>query len=119
MMRPASIQRFVDADLFRTCRVAIGMFRCPLSYPSFRDTGPIQQFLMVFPRTSVWIAHEGSRRFLADPTVATIYNHGQRYERFPSSADGDRCDWFAMSDGLAREIVSAFDEAAAESPRPF
>src|SRR5947208_13715773 len=116
--RDRADQRLVDADLFRTRRVAIGMFRCPLRYPSFRDTGPIQQFLVVFPRTSVWIAHEGSRRFLADPTVATIYNYGQRYERFPSSPDGDRCDWFALSDVLAREIVSAFDESAAESPRP-
>src|SRR5690348_15776892 len=85
--------RLLDAAVFETERVAIGAFRCPVSYPNFRDTGPIERCIVVFPRTSVWIQHEGSRPFLADPTIATIYNRSQRYQRFPAGADGDRCDW--------------------------
>ncbi len=73
----------------------------------------------MFPRTSVWIRHEGSDAFLADATVATIYNRGQRYERLPMAEDGDRCDWFSVDDDLAREIAGILDPAAGESSRPF
>ena len=110
---------FIDASVFETPAVRIGTFRCPIGYPSFRDTGPIERCLVVFPRTAVWIRHEGSRAFFADPSVATIYNRAQRYERFPESRDGDRCDWFGVSDDIARDIVSSFDAAAGDSERPF
>ena len=110
---------FIDASVFTTQAVGIGTFRCPVSYPSFRDTGPIERFLVVFPRTAVWIRHAGRRAFLADPSVTTIYNAAQRYERFPQSPDGDRCDWFGVSQSLAGEIVNDFDPRAAISERPF
>lgn len=73
----------------------------------------------MFPRTSVWIRHEGSQPFLADSTVATIYNRGQLYERFPLADDGDRCDWFSVDDDLAREIAGNLDPDAGDSCRPF
>ena len=111
--------RLVNAPVFETERVAIGVFRCPVSYRHFRDTGPIDRCLVVFPRTSVWIRHEGSRPFLADATIATIYNRSQRYERFPASSDGDRCEWFAVADELAREIAATIDERARDAERPF
>jgi AraC-like DNA-binding protein len=85
----------------------------------FRDTGPIRQCLVVFPRTTVWIRHAGAREFLADPTLVTIYNRGQLYERLPASRDGDRCDWFAVDDELAREIAGGFDRSDGERERPF
>ena len=111
--------RLVNAPIFETNRVAIGLFRCPVEYRDFRDTGPIDRCIVVFPRTSVWIRHEGTRPFLADPTIATIYNRAQRYERFPASPDGDRCDWFAVSDDLAREIAAAVDERSIDGDLPF
>jgi len=110
---------FIDATVLETSAVQIGTFRCPVDYPSFRDTGPIERCVVVFPRTAVWIQHDGSRAFLADPSVATIYNRTQRYERFPASADGDRCDWFGVADHVARDIVSVFHEGDADSDRPF
>ena len=110
---------FVDASVFATSSVTIGTFRCPVSHQSFRDTGPIERCIVVFPRTAVWIRHAGSRAFLADPSVATIYNAAQRYERFPESPEGDRCEWFSVSGDVAREIVREFDVGAAESDRPF
>jgi len=110
----------VDTLLFGGPVASIGAFRCPVSHPAFRDSGPIERCIVVFPRTSVWIRFERSRRFVADPNVVTIYNRGQRYERAPLSPDGDRCDWFALSDDAAREIAGAFDPAAAELERgPF
>ncbi|HXT16560.1 MAG TPA: helix-turn-helix transcriptional regulator [Gemmatimonadaceae bacterium] len=110
---------FVDTTVFDTSRAAIGVFRCPATYPSFRDTGPIERSIVVFPRTGVWIRHAGSRAFLADPSVVTIYNASQEYERFAESPDGDRCDWFGVSADVAREIVRGLDPEAADSNRPF
>jgi AraC-like DNA-binding protein len=118
-MRPIGEPQLVNAPVFETDRVAIGLFRCPVAYPDFRDTGPIDRCIVVFPRTSVWIRHEGAKPFLADPTVATIYNRAQRYERFPASPDGDRCDWFAVSDDLAREIAAVADERTTDDDLPF
>ena len=118
-MQGLSEPRYLNAPVFETERVAIGLFRCPVSHPSFRNTGPTDRCLVVFPRTSVWIQHEGSRRFLADPTIATIYNRSQPYERFPASPDGDRCDWFAVADDLAREIAAAVDERSRDAEQPF
>lgn len=105
----------LDTVFFSGPATAIGQFNCPVQHPAFRDSGAIERPIVVFPRTSVWIRHAGSRSFVADPNVVTIYNRAQRYERAPVSPDGDRCDWFAVSDDLAREIAGAFDPAASES----
>ena len=111
--------RPTDATVAATPRATIGEFRCPVDHPAFADSGPIARHLVVFPRTSVWIRHEGSTPFLADPLVVTIYNRAQRYRRYPAAAEGDRCDWFGVSDEVAREIVAAFDERDADGARPF
>ena len=105
----------IDTILFRGTTAAVGAFRCPVIHPAFADSGPTERCIVVFPRSSVWIQHDGSRAFVADPNVVTIYNRGQRYAREPLSADGDRCDWFGVSDETARDIVAAFDPGAAES----
>ena len=81
-MRPRIIPREgVDKIDYEGGSVAIGRFRCEVGHPEFRDTGPIRRSIVVFPRTSVWIRHEGGREFVADPNVVTIYNRGQRYRR--------------------------------------
>jgi len=100
--------------------VAIASFRCPIEHAMFGDTGPVENDLIAFPRSSVWIRQDGGRPFLADPGLATIYNRGQRYWRGANSPDGDRCEWFAVSREMAREIAEASDPSAAERPdRPF
>jgi AraC family transcriptional regulator len=109
----------IDFDVLRTPRVSIGEFRCPVQHPRFRDSGSIQDFIVTFPRTAVWIQHEGSRPFLADPNLATIYNRKQRYVRTAASPAGDRCDWFGVSEAVAREIVATLEPVTAESERPF
>jgi len=103
----------IDRTVFTTGHVTVGAFRCPINYPSFRDTGPTERHLVVFPRSGVWIRHAGSRAFAADPRVVTIYNAGQEYTREPMHPDGDRSDWFALSSELARDV------AGVDSDRPF
>lgn len=85
----------------------------------FRDSGPIRQPCVVFPRTAVTIAHEAGPPFLADATVATLYNEGQRYERRAVSAGGDRCDWYAVTPALAREVARTLDPVVDDTPRPI
>lgn len=110
----------IDRTVFSTPNVSVGAFRCPVHYPSFRDTGPTEHNLVAFPRTGVWIRHAGSRAFAADPRVVTIYNAGQEYTREPMHPDGDRSDWFGLADDLAREVALAADRRApVDSRRPF
>jgi AraC-like DNA-binding protein len=111
-----------DRAIFATNTVRVGIFRCSVDDPRFPNTGPIENYLVVFPRTGVWIRHAGSRPFVADPTIITIYNRGQKYERRPLCPDGDRGEWYAVSPAtalalaLAREIDPVVDDDPA---RPF
>jgi AraC family transcriptional regulator len=93
-----------DRILYRSPSVAVGAFRCPRAHPLFRDSGPIENDVFVFPRTRVGIAHAGGRRFTADPGVVTLYNRGQLYGR-TAIDDADRSDWFAVDRALALELV--------------
>jgi AraC family transcriptional regulator len=104
-----------DRILFRTPSVAVGAFRCPRTHPLFRDTGPIENDVFVFPRTRVLIAHAGGRRFTADPGVVTLYNRGQLYAR-TAIDDADRSDWFAVDRDLALEAARPYEPDAS---RPF
>ena len=70
-------------------------------------------------RTTVVIQHDNARAFVADPTVVTLYNRRQAYERRAVCADGDRCDWFAVSPDLLRAALVDRDPAAADAERPI
>jgi AraC family transcriptional regulator len=110
----------LDRILFANARVTVGSFRCSPQDGRFHDSGPIQNDIVVFPRTSVRIRHEGDRPFVADPSLATIYNRGQRYTREAVAPEGDRCTWLAVERGIALEIARRVDPEAAEAPeRPF
>jgi AraC family transcriptional regulator len=109
----------VDRVVFATESVTIGAFRCAASHPSFRNSGPIRDDCFVFPRTTVLIQHDNARAFVADPTVITLYNRRQAYERRLVCADGDRCDWFAVSQDLLRAALMDRDPSAAEAERPI
>jgi AraC family transcriptional regulator len=109
----------VDRVVFATECITIGAFRCATDHPSFRNSGPIQNDCFVFPRTAVVIQHHNRPAFVADPTIITLYNRRQQYERRAISTDGDRCDWFAVSTDLLRAALTDRDPAAADDERPF
>ncbi len=109
-MEPVDIDRIV----FETPSVRVGAFRCPIDHPSFRDSGPIRDHCFVFPRTSVVIRHKDSQPFAADSTVVTLYNRGQEYLRQTVSPQGDRCDWYSVSDPLLRDAIAERDPGAAD-----
>jgi hypothetical protein len=73
LARPLSDPRRV---LFQSPIAEVGIFRCPMDHPRFRDSGPTAGYRFVFPRNAVWIEHEGSSPFVADATVVPLYNAG-------------------------------------------
>src|SRR5262245_695105 len=101
--------------LFETPLVQVGKFRCPTSHPRFTDSGPTKTYCFVFPRTAVWIQHEGTAAFVADPTIVPLYNPGHPYRRGAISRDGDRTDWFGVSAGVLREALATHGSRAAEA----
>lgn len=109
----------VDRVVHRSGSVAVGAFRCPPGHALFHDSGPIENDVFVFPRTRVWIAHEGRKRFLADAGVVTLYNRGQLYTRGAVDAAGDRCDYFAVDRELALELARARDPDVGDRPFRF
>jgi AraC family transcriptional regulator len=112
--------RPLDQIIFATHSVVAAKFRCSLRDPRFRDSGPTGHCLVTFPRTSVWIRYSGSRSVVADPTISTIYNPGQEYTRAELSADGDRCDWLAVSPAIALAIAETLDPRAQDrTDKPF
>jgi AraC-like DNA-binding protein len=109
-----------DRVLLDCGEIRIGAFRCPVEHPEFGTAGPIEGYTVAFPRSAVWIQHDGRPPFVADPGVATIYNRGQPYARRPLARDGDRSDWFSVSRALAESLVATFDpEAAGDAAGPF
>jgi AraC family transcriptional regulator len=100
--------------------VCAGIFRCHPDHPLFPGGQPCSSFCIVFPRDAAWIQHEGARRFVADPSVATFYNRGQVYHRWSIGRRPDRCDWLAFPASIVRDAVRTCSPADAEhSERPF
>ena len=118
LLRPEPLP--VEHLLFDGPLARVGAFRCPAAHPLFADSGPIVNPIFVFPRTAVWIQHDGHAPFVADPTVATLYNRGQTYRRTVIAGGGDQCEWFALEPAVLAEIAAAWDPRAMDRPgQPF
>jgi AraC-like DNA-binding protein len=100
--------------IFSSPVLRVGLFRCPTWSPSFPNSGPTQGNLLVFPRTSVRIRHEGKRPVVADPNVVMLYNQGQIYYRDKLSERGDLCDWFSYHPKVIVEAMRPFDPTVDE-----
>jgi hypothetical protein len=85
----------------------------------FAGGHPSTAHCIVFPRNAVWIQHDGGARFVADASIATIYNQGQSYRRWAISADGDRCDWIAFDVDVVRDVIAAVSPPDSEAVWPF
>jgi AraC family transcriptional regulator len=114
------VQPTFDRIVFESDLARIGAFRCDPAQPSFRDTGPAENYCFVFPRTAVEIQHEHEPAFVANPNVVTFYNAGQSYTRNAISPEGDHCDWFGVEARLVRDAIRAFDPRVDDrAERPF
>jgi AraC-like DNA-binding protein len=109
-----------DTLLYRSAIVTIASFRAEPSHTGFQDSGPAENHIFVFPRTTVRIRHPDRRPFLTGPNVVTFYNKDQVYSRERVTAEGDHCDWFAVAPGVLLDAVRPYDPASADRPEsPF
>jgi AraC family transcriptional regulator len=109
-----------DTRLYRSTVVTIASFRAEPSHPGFHDSGPTENHIFVFPRTSVRIRHPGRAPFLTSPNVVTFYNKDQVYSRDRVTEEGDHCDWFAVERSILLDAVRRHDPAAVDRPdNPF
>jgi AraC family transcriptional regulator len=97
----------VERLLFASDLVCAGLFRCSPGHAMFGGGLPSTAHCMVFPRTAVWIQHDGGRRFVADSSVVTLYNRNQAYRRWMISPEGDRSDWLAFPADVILDTVAA------------
>jgi AraC-like DNA-binding protein len=93
-----------------------GSFAIARDHPDFAEAGQMRRHEFVFPRTSVWIEHEGERPFIADPSVVTYYNPHEPYRRRLLSPDGDRCDWYSFDAAIVTDLVAGLDPAGEDRP---
>ena len=103
-----------DRILFEGDIATVGAFRAAPNHPHFRDSGPTEHTIFVFPRTSVVIRHEGRPPFVTDTRTVTYYNRAQRYTRAPVDELGDRCEWFALRPDVLRDALARHDPAVAD-----
>ena len=106
-------------EIFSSPALRMGVFRCPVNRPDFETAGRIDTYHVCFPRSAVWLEYESQPRFVADASLATLYNPWQPFRRAPISPEGDITDWIALSDALARDIVTHFNVADAEADGAF
>jgi AraC-like DNA-binding protein len=98
----------VERVVFGNGRVEVGAFRCSTRRDDFRVAGQIRdRCVFVFPRTAVWIQHDGHRPLACDPGLVVLYNPRQPFTRAPIDPEGDRCEWFSVDVDTAAEIVRA------------
>jgi AraC-like DNA-binding protein len=96
----------VETLLFRSDVVAVGKFRCPVTHPLFRDSGPCSHHTFVFPRTVTGIRHAGGASFVGTPDAVAFYNQHQEYSRRAIS-NIDASDWYTVADDVLFDIVDA------------
>ena len=104
---------------FTTDDVLLGEFRCAPDFADFRRAGRIRNYVVAFPRSSVWIHREQERSFVSDPSQAVLHAPGRAYERARISAEGDETDWIAVSEPLVRELVARLSPHDSEAPSAF
>jgi AraC-like DNA-binding protein len=106
--------------IYQGSLVSIGQFRRGPRHRSFSGPHQIRGTLLVFPRTSVTITHEGKEPVVADPNSVMFYNDEQVYWRGRLSDKGDLCEWFNYDPQVVADAVRGFDPSVDERPTtPF
>jgi AraC-like DNA-binding protein len=108
----------VEKILFASNLTAVGTLDSPPDSAYFRGEHQVTNYLVAFPRSSLWVRQDRGERFVADPAIATMYNRGQVLRRQPISSSGDAAEWFAVSEHVARDAVRPHDPEAAAHDRP-
>jgi AraC-like DNA-binding protein len=95
----------VEQIVRMTQQLALGRYRCPPDHPQFlRGGGPHTCAYIAFHRTSVRMRIGDARAEVATPNHVSFYNVGGTYAREAIGAEGDECDWLALTPELLRDV---------------
>jgi AraC-like DNA-binding protein len=98
----------VERTLWRTDGWRLGRFDCSRDDPRWRRVNDIGAAAhVVFPGTTVVIAHVGGEPLLATPNHAMVYNPHQRFVRRLHDERGDHCTFLALEPETVDEAVAA------------
>jgi len=110
----------VERILRKTRSVALGRYRCPVDHPQFLlGGGPHMCSYIAFHRTSVRMKIGDFRPEVATPNHVSFYNIGESYSREAIGAEGDECDWLALSPAVLRGAYSELADQEALGGRLF
>src|SRR5688572_19107271 len=110
----------VDRVVFETPIVKVGVLRCPIEHPKFKQPGPTENYALVFPRAPISVDRSDGTKFVADPATAAVWNRHQLYSRQAVSPEGAVSDWFAIDWPIVLDIVRTHDASVENTPeRPF
>lgn len=87
-----------DTVFYHRNDIQIGHFWVPISAEDFRDTGPIENHVLVIPTLPVRISYRNRANVIADTTRVLFYNRGCEYRRHPLNPRGDLALWIAYDD---------------------
>jgi len=100
--------RTVERTLYRTDGWRLGLFDCRRDDPRWQRVNDIGGAAhVVFPGTTVVIAHLDGDPLLATPNHAMVYNPHQRFVRRLHDERGDRCTFVALQPDTVDEAVAA------------
>src|SRR5690606_41423379 len=102
----------LDTIIWTSPLVRAARFKVSVNDARFTDCGPTGNYLVVFPRTAVWIRRPDAHPFVADVSLATLYNSGQEYTRAPVHPGGVGCDWVGLAPELARQVAAGHGPSA-------
>lgn len=110
----------VDRVIFETSAVKVGALRCPVGHETFRNPGPTQNYVLVFPRTCVSVRRSDDVKFVADPTMVAFWNRNQDYSRQELSPEGAIADWFSIDQNIILDTARSLDPSVEDTPdRPL
>lgn len=96
--------------------VALGRFDCAAEDDAWhRDNQQLGAHLLAFPGTPVRITYPGTPSVVTDRHQVMFYSDTQLYRRSLLCPSGDHCTFVVVDDGVIREMVREFDQAAADA----
>lgn len=93
--------------IFQSPDTRLGVFAAAPKDLTFRFSGLPGEHMLVFPKRSVRIQHQGRRAFVVDPTGVVLLDPEQIFFRSPVDPEGDRSVWLAPSNRVLQRVAEA------------